>query len=226
MAERTPWLQATASTPWLVLAVRPSICWWIIGTAIATVAAFGVIAAAMTPPAVKIANDHFTLAAILAVAGVAVGAVTNRRRFGRPAQLATFVALLIIGGAWSGAQQWTRQRQVEYIANRQKQQLRLNALQLSGNLINFLRERRRFVPPPPAAATWDKDQRAIIRFEAETVRMFEQKFAREVRSARDLLALRGYRDRDLDLVYRRPADEFHIRMIAIKLAALAHAIPY
>jgi hypothetical protein len=226
MAERTPWLQTTESTPWFELAVRPSIVWWIIGVAVLTVAAFGVIAGLMTPPAVAIADDDFTFAAILAASGVIVWVAGSNRAFGRPAQLGTFLALLVIAGAWSGARQWSHQRQFEYVANRQRQQLRLSALELSGNLINFLRVRRQFLPPPPAPDTWDKDERAIIRFEAETVKAFEQKFAREVRSTHDLLALRGYRDRDLDTLYRRPADEFHIRTIAIKLATLANKIDH
>lgn len=226
MAERTPWLQTNESSPWFELAVRPSICWWIIGAAVMTVAAFGVIAASMAPPATAIADDDFTLAAILAASGVIVWVAGNGRTFGRPAQLATFVSLVLVSGAWSGARQWNHQRQLDYIVGRQRQQLRLSALELSGNLINFLRERRKFLPSPPAPDTWDKDERAIIRFEAETVKLFEQRFAREVRSTHDLLALRGYRDRDFDLLYRRPAGEFHIRTIAVKLAALGNKIDH
>src|SRR6185436_5267206 len=104
-------------------------------------------AALMVPPAVDIANDDFTLAAILAAAGVIVWVSSNCESFGRPVQLGTLVALLIVGGAWHSARQWNQQRQASYLVTRQKQQLRLNAIQLSGNLINFLRERRRFLPP-------------------------------------------------------------------------------
>jgi 4-amino-4-deoxy-L-arabinose transferase-like glycosyltransferase len=224
MAERTPWLQTTESRPWSELAVRPSICWWIIGAAVVTVAVFGFIAASMTPPAVSIADDDFTFAAILGAAGVIVWIAGVGRTYGRAAQLGAFVSLLVIAGTWSSARQWNHERQFDYLASRQRQQLRLSAIELSGNLLNFLRERRQFLPPPPSPRTWDKDERAIIRFEADTVKLFEQRYGRDVRSTHDLLALRGFRDRDFDMVYRRPADEFHIRTIAIKLAALSNKI--
>ena len=148
----------------------------------------------------------------------------NGRAFGRPAQLGAFVSLVLVCGAWSSARQWNHQRQFDYLVSRQRQQLRFSAIELSGNLLNFLRERRLALPPPPSPDTWDRDERAIIRFEAETVKAFEQKYGRDVRSTHDLLALRGYRDRDLDMLYRRPADEFHIRTIAIKLAALGNKV--
>jgi hypothetical protein len=225
MAERTRWFQVTQPTPWLQVAVRPSICWWIIGTTVVCFVALGGIAASMTPPAVAIADDHFTFAAILAAAGVIVWVSGSCRSFSRRVQLVTFVALLAVGFGWSSARQWAHRRQSEYVAQRQAQQTRLTAIQTSGNLLNFLRERRRFVPPPPAATTWDQDQRALRRFEAETARMFEARFAREVRSVHDLLAVRGLRDRDLDTLYRRPVDEFQIRTIAMKLTALADRLP-
>jgi hypothetical protein len=224
MDERTPWLRTHESSTWFELAVRSSICWWIIGTTVVTVAAFGVIAASMTPPAVSIADDDFTLAAILAASGVIVWIAGVGRTFGRPARLAAFVSLVLVFGAWSGARQWNHQRQFDYLVSRQRQQLRFSAIELSGNLLNFLRDRRLSLPPPPSPGTWDRDERAIIRFEAETVKAFELKYGRDVRSTHDLLGLRGYRDRDLDMVYRRPADEFQIRTIAIKLAALGNKI--
>jgi hypothetical protein len=224
MAERTPWFQVGERVSWLQDAVRPSTCWWVIGTSVAAFAAVGLAAASLDPPAVAMADDDFTLAAILAVAGVLVFVAGNVRPFGRPAQLATFVALMTVGFGWYGARQWTHARQAAYLVERQTQQIRLNAIQLSANLVNFLRDRRREVPPAPSAATWDADERAIIRFEAETVRLFDAKFARDVRSSRDLLALRGLRDRDLDTFYRRPANEFQIQTIAIRLSALARRL--
>jgi 4-amino-4-deoxy-L-arabinose transferase-like glycosyltransferase len=226
MAERTPWFQVEERVSWLHRAVRPSTCWWIIGASVAAFAAVGLAAASLYPPAVAMADDDFTLAAILAVAGIVVFVSGNVRPFGRPAQLATFVALMTVGFGWYSARQWTHARQATFLVERQTQQIRLNAMQLSANLVNFLRDRRKEVPPPPAAATWDADERRIIRFEAETVRLYEAKFAREVRSSRDLLAIRGLRDRDLDTFYRRPANEFQIQTIAIKLSTLGRRLDH
>jgi hypothetical protein len=204
--------------------VRPTFCWWVIGTTVVAFSAVGIAASVIVPPVVTTADENFTLAAILAAAGVVVFASTSCRPFNRQAQLATFMSLVLIGSSWYAARQWVFNRQIEYQASRQREQLRTATVQLSGNIVNFLRDRRRFLPPPPSAATWDADERAITRFENQTVRLFETRFAREVRSAHDLLAMRGLRDRDLDNVYRHPTDEFQIRTIAIKVALLANRI--
>jgi len=224
MAERTPWFPAAERVSWFQDAIRPSTCWWIIGASVVSFAAVGVAAASLNPPAVAMADDDFTLAAILAIAGIVVFVSGHVRPFGRQAQLATFVALIAVGFSWSGARQWNHARLVTYLFERQTEQIRLNAMQLSANLVNFLRDRRREAPPPPAAATWDADERAIIGFEDETARLFEVKFSRDVRSSRDLLALRGLRDRDLDTFYRHPANQFQIQTIALKLSALSRRL--
>jgi hypothetical protein len=224
MSSRSSWFLSADRGAWLRDAVGPSIVWWIIGASVASFATIGAIAASLTPPAVAIAEDDFTIAAILAVAGVIVYVTRSGQPFGRAMQLATFLALVGVGGGWYGARQWTRTRQLQYLFDRQTQQIRLNTVQLSANLVTFLRDRRRYVPPPPSAATWDEDERAITRFERETARLYDAKFSREVRAAHDLLALRGLRDRDLDLVYRRPADEFQIQTIALKLSLLARRL--
>jgi hypothetical protein len=62
---------------------------------------------------------------------------------------------------------------------------------------------------------------ALDRFETETVVLFERRFGRQVRNTHDLLTLRGLRTRDFDLFYRRPANEFQMRVIAAQLAFLA-----
>src|SRR5579862_8584402 len=113
MRVRTRWFQPVARMSWLQDAVRPSTCWWIIG---ASVAAFAAV-------------------------GIAVFASSEVRPFNRPAQLATFMALLIVGFSWYSARQWNHERQLAYLFERQTQQIRVNALQLSANLVNFLRDR-------------------------------------------------------------------------------------
>jgi hypothetical protein len=81
------------------------------------------------------------------------------------------------------------------------------------------------LPPPPSPDTWDEDERALRRFANQTLRLFEARFGREVRSQHDLFAVRGMRDRELDNIYRRPTDEFQIHTIATKMALLASRLP-
>src|SRR6266851_2065608 len=119
MAERTRSLHAAERVSWFQNAVRPSTCWWIIGASVVAFAAVGVAAASLNPPAAAMADDNFTLAAILAVAGIVVFVSGNVRPFGRPAQLATFVALMTVGFSWYGARQWNHARQATYLFERQ-----------------------------------------------------------------------------------------------------------
>jgi hypothetical protein len=54
--------------------------------------------------------------------------------------------------------------------------------------------------------------------------LYEAEFGAAVRRTRDLFALRGLTDRDLDAFYRRPASAFDIGVIARRLAVLAHRL--
>jgi hypothetical protein len=201
--------------------VRDTIFWWIPGSAGAVFAAVGAVAAIMSPPAVAIADDDFALAAIVLMAGVITWAAMMRPSFGRREQVITVVALCAIASGWYQVRLWGHQRQAAFVAERQNEQLRLNAAQLSTTLVAFLRVREHLAPPRPAGTPTRGERDLSGRFEAETMRLFDGRFARDVRSTHDLLALRGLRDRDLDLIYRRPANGFQIRIIADRLAILA-----
>jgi hypothetical protein len=207
------------------LTIRPTFCWWVIGTTVAAFSAVGIAATLIAPPVVATAEENFTIAAILAGAGVITFVSTSWRPFGRRAQLVTFIALLMIGSGWYGGRQWVYTKQREYQLTQQREQLRNATMRLSGNIMKFLRERRMALPPPPSPDTWDEDERALRRFANQTVRLFEARFGREVRSQHDLFAVRGLRDRDLDSIYRRPTDEFQIHTIAKKMAHLANRLP-
>jgi hypothetical protein len=65
---------------------------------------------------------------------------------------------------------------------------------------------------------------ALERFESDTVRAYERRFGARVRAAHDLASLRGLRDRDLDAFFRRPANEFQMRVIARKLDGFSDAL--
>ena len=60
-------------------------------------------------------------------------------------------------------------------------------------------------------ATWERDEDAVLRYEQETSLLFEAEFgAAGAAGTRDLFALRGLTDRDLDAFYRRPSNAFEI----------------
>ena len=81
--------------------------------------------------------------------------------------------------------------------------------------------RDRMAPPRPRPATWQRDEDTVERFEEETAVEYERRFGAKVRLAHDLVGLRGVRDRDFETLYRHPANEFQIRVIAKKLDAFA-----
>jgi hypothetical protein len=181
-------------------------------------------AAELTPPAVSIADRYLTITAILVAAAVLAAVGSARRALDRPERLAAVVALLATAGAWYAAQMAVHEKQFDYLVASQQSQLQLTAVELSGDILNFLYRRGRGAPPRPAPPTWNRDVAAILQFEDTTAAEFEASFGPEVRKAHDLLALEGLRDPDLEAFYRRPANAFQIDVVARRLAALAQRL--
>jgi hypothetical protein len=75
-------------------------------------------------------------------------------------------------------------------------------------------------PAPPAPGDLAARRRRVERFEEETRRV-RAALRREGALAHDLVGIRGVRDRDFDTFYRRPANEFQIRVVAKRLNVLA-----
>jgi hypothetical protein len=183
-----------------------------------------VVADRMTPPAGAIADNYSTLAAILIVVTVVTTIVVSRERLGRPGRLAAVVVLMLTLTTWFSARLWVHERQFDYLVAQQKTDLELRAVELSGDIANFLRERGRTAPPRPQPATWEHDEIAVLRYEQETAALFEAQFGEQVRTTREMFARRRLTDRDLDAFYRRPSTAFAIDVIARRLAVLAHRL--
>jgi hypothetical protein len=194
------------------------------GASVVSFATLATAAARLSPPAAALAERYLALAALSAIAGVLAGAVEGWRTFERPQRLAAFVLLVASAMAWQAGRLWIHERQFDALAASQRDALRLAAVELSGDIVNFLAERVRTAPPPPAPATWDRDVAAVLAHDDETVRAYEARFGPAVRRTRDLLDLEGLEDRDLDAFYRRPASAFQIRIVAARLAALARRL--
>jgi hypothetical protein len=141
--------------------------------------------------------------------------------FGREERLISFVALLAISFGWLGAREWLAERDFDYRAARQKADLVFVLRDLSSRIEGFAATRDRVAPPRPRPATWQHDEDNFERFEEETVVEYERSFGAKVRMARNLVAIRGLTDRDFDMFYRHPANEFQIRVIAGKLDTFA-----
>lgn len=183
-----------------------------------------VVADRLTPPAGAIADRYSTLAAILIVATVITAAVMSRAQLGREGRMAAVVVLLATGVTWYSARQWVHEQQFNYLVEQQKADLESRTIELAGDLGLFLQARARTAPPRPRPATWDQDESAIFRYEEDTAELFEAQFGPQVRKARELFALRGLTDRDLDAFYRRPSNAFGISVIAKRLVVLAHRL--
>src|SRR6478672_7455283 len=153
-------------------------------------------AALLTPPAVAIADRFLTLTAILVGATVVTAAATAKQRLDRPQRLATVVTLLVAAGASYAARLWVHEKQFDYLVASQHRQLELAAIELAGDIENFVRERAAAAPPRPSPATWDRDVAAMLAFDDDTSRRFAQRFGPQVRRTRELFALEGITDRD------------------------------
>jgi hypothetical protein len=183
-----------------------------------------VVADRMTPPAGAIADSYSTLAAILIVATVLTLLVVSRERLERPGRLAAVVVLLATGMTWYSGRQWVHEKQFDYLVALQKTDLELGGVELSGDIVNFLRERARTAPPRPQPATWERDENAVLLYEQETAMLFEAGYGARVRRLREMFAQRRLIDRDLDAFYRRPSTSFEIGVIATRLTVLAHRL--
>jgi hypothetical protein len=215
----TSWHDRTVTRPTFDAVGRTAIAAAVGGLVMVTI-----VADRMTPPAGAIADSYSTLAAILVIATVLTALFASRRRLGRPGRLAAVVVLLATGMTWYSGRLWVHEKQFDYLVVQQKTDLELRSLELSGDIINFLRQRARGAPPRPRPATWDRDEDAVFRYEQETAIRFEAEFGAEVRATRQMFAQRRLVDRDLDAFYRRPSSAFEISVIAERLAVLARRL--
>jgi hypothetical protein len=193
----------------------------VVGSSIAAFAAVAAAAASLSPPAAGVADRYLALAAVASIAAVLAAASAGWRTFARPQRLGAFVLLVASAMAWHAGRLWIHERQFDYLVASQREALRLAAVELSGDILDFLAARARTVPPSPAPATWDRDVAGVLAYESDTAGMYEARFGPAVRRAHDLFALEGLDDRDLDVFYRRPANAFQIRIVARRLAFLA-----
>jgi hypothetical protein len=195
-----------------------------VATAIGGLVTVSVVAAKMTPPASDMADGYSTLAAILIAASAVTTLIVWHKRLERPGRLAAVVVLLATGIAWYSGRLWVHEKYFDYLVARQKTELEITGIELSGDIVNFLRERANGAPPRPRPATWDRDEDAVFRYEQETSALFEAEFGPQVRRTREMFSLRGLTDRDLDAFIRRPSNAFQIGVIARRLAVLAHRL--
>ena len=198
--------------------------WRVLLPGIVSAAALGITASRIRPPAADVEVRCLTAVAILLLSRLVAWVAESGHRFGREQRLLAFVMFATIALAWLGLHQEVTEAAFDYQVAVQRAQLAVAARTLSYQIDGFLDARRRIAPPPPRAATWERDIAAISRFESATVRQYELRFGAEVRTAHDLLTIRGMRNRDLDTFYRRPANDFQMRVVADKLALLAEKL--
>jgi hypothetical protein len=210
----------------MVIWIRRAFGWPVVGPAALTLIALAIIALRLgARPSGEIALNCLAGLAVLLVVKLAVWTIVTPP-FGREERMFTFVLLLAIGMGWYATRQWIFERQFDRLVAEQQAQLKLGVVELSGNIHNFLEARRRQAPPPPdQPSTWNQEELAVLQFDAETGLRFDARFGAQVLTARNLLAMRGLIDRDLDRFYRHPGDSFHIRIVATKLRALGERVP-
>lgn len=183
--------------------------------------ALGVIAGRMRPPAPGIEERCLTIVAVLLAVKLFAWVAHAGHTFGREERLATFVSFLAIGMAWVGVRQSIAEAAFDYVVVQQRADLADSSRTVAYQLDAFLQGRHRLAPPAPRPPTWDEDEQAFGRFETQTVILYERQFGARVRACHDLISLRGLGDREFDRFYRRPANEFQMRVIVERLVFFA-----
>jgi len=201
--------------------VKRLFTWSVLAPGVVFAAALAITAERLRPPASDITLRCITIVAVLLGAKLFSWVATSGHRFAREERLLTFVMFMAIVLSWIGLRQAIGEAAFDYVVAAQRADLSQTAHLLSYQLDGFLQERRKVAPPAPRPATWDEDENANELFEGQTVFMYERRFGRQVRITHDQLTLRGLRTRDFDQFYRRPANEFQMRVIAKQLAFLA-----
>jgi len=204
---------------------RRATSWWFVGPIVCTLVVLAEIGIRLPVPAVPLALNLFTAAALVALAKVAVWFGTSHQTFGREQRLGVVVSVLLIGGSWYGTRIWAFERQFDALIRAQNASLKLTLNELSGKILVFVADRTRHAPPPPRPETWDQDEVALLRYRQFTQRAFESEFGAQVRAAHDVLRNFALSDRDFERFYLRPADTFEMRVVATKLAFFSRKIP-
>jgi hypothetical protein len=204
--------------------LRRIVSWWTIGAAAATSTGFAAVALRMTPPAPSVASACVTILVVSLLAKLIVWVATTGASFGREERLLAFVIFLALGLGWLGTRERIAERDFNYRAAQQKSDLVLGLRDLSSRIAAFVGARDRVAPPHPRPPTWQRDEQDVERFEEETAVEYERRFGAKVRLIHDLVGLRGVRDRDFDIFYRHPANEFQIRVVARKLDGFAETL--
>jgi hypothetical protein len=201
--------------------IRRVCSWWTVGAAAATSAVCACIALRINPPSSSVASSCVSILAAALAVKVLAWVATSGASFGREERLVAFVMLLALGLGWLASEQWIGERDFDYHAAQQKAELIVALRDLSSRITRFAGDRDRMAPPRPRPATWQHDVDTFDKFEADTAAEYERRFGAKVRMAHDLVALRGLLDRDFEMFFRRPANEFQIRVVAKKLDSLA-----
>lgn len=195
--------------------------WHVLLPGILFAAALGIAGGRMRPPAPGIEERCLTIVCALLAIKLFAWVAARGHTFGREQRLATFVSFIAIGMTWVGLRQSIAEAAFDYVVVQQRADLAQSSRMLAYQIDAFLQGRRRVAPPPPRPVTWDDDEQAFGRFETETITLYEGQFGLRVRASHDLMSLRGLGDREFDRFYRRPANEFQMRIIAERLAFFA-----
>jgi hypothetical protein len=207
------------------LVVRHAVSWPYMGPPVVMLITLGEIGARLAPPASDVSTWSFGAAAVLLTVKLLCWIATSHRSFDRHDRLAAFVMLVAIAMGWYATMQWVHEREFDYVVAAQNASLKLTAAQLSASILAFVAERGRHAPPAPRPPTWNQDEAAFASYETETVKAFERRFGKPTRVAHDIFGQLGIRDKDFDVFYAHPANAFQMRIVGMKLAALAAKVP-
>jgi hypothetical protein len=102
-------------------------------------------------------------------------------------------------------------------------QLKAQALCVAKRLMDFVQERQA-KEPAFKFETFDESSNALIKYSQETQNCYAREFAGQISNLRDELLKRKLQDRELDMFYQHPTNYIGLRMLAMRLAALAEKL--
>jgi hypothetical protein len=102
-------------------------------------------------------------------------------------------------------------------------ELKTKTMSVAKSLIDFVQDRQA-KEPAFKFETFEESSNLLIKYSQETQNSYAKEFAGQISNLRDELLKRKLQDRELDMFYQHPTNYIGLRMLAMRLAALAEKL--
>jgi hypothetical protein len=105
-----------------------------------------------------------------------------------------------------------------------RQALHTQAVELSNQILVFVTDRQRNEPQIDYK-DWDRSTKEHINYSTETNNIFAERFGGRALAIRDEFERHQLKDRELDQFVEHPTNYIGMRIVGMRIAALAHSLP-